>query len=92
MNTYEVVIITKTGMDQKETDSLVTKVVEGIGGTVDSTDPWGDRKFSYPIQGHVIGSYCTYMVSCEANKSAELKRLLGFEEEILRSMVLTKKD
>ena len=89
---YELVIISKTAADQNEVHDMVSRVVKEDNGTVKNVDEWGDKEFTYPIKGHVAGTYCTYDVEIEGENIAELEQLVNFEDDILRSMIILKEE
>lgn len=92
MDTYEIVIITKTGVSTEEIEATVGNIAKNVGGSVVSVDLWGERKFVYPIKDHMLGLYWTFVVNVQTDKIKEFERLINFEQELLRTMILQKTD
>ena len=59
-------------------------------GTVESVDEWGKRRLAYLINDEAEGYYVFTTFTSEANFPAELERVSGITEGVLRSMVVRK--
>jgi small subunit ribosomal protein S6 len=92
MSNYETIIIysVKNGEEAAKELSEKFKAMMEKNGTVDSVDEWGKRRLAYLINDEEDGYYVLYNHSCEAGFPAELERVLGITEGVLRSMVIKK--
>ena len=57
-------------------------------GTVDEFEDWGKRKLAYEIEDRTEGNYVLIKFTSGPEFPAELKRILGITEGILRSLVV----
>lgn len=88
---YEVMVILDPSLDERTVaPSLETflNVVRNDGGTVDSVDVWGKRRLAYEIKKNEEGIYAVIQLHAEPATVAELDRLLGLNDSILRTKVL----
>ena len=81
-------------LDKSEEDikALVEKFAALIekNGTLESTDEWGKRKLAYLINDEPEGFYVLYNFESEPTFPAELERIAGITEGVLRSIVVKK--
>lgn len=89
MKRYEIVTIYPMSADLKEADNSISKIVEGLGGSVENIDVWGEKKMTYPINDALLGQYITCTVLFPHEHVDELKKQLSFDTTILRSVVLS---
>lgn len=93
MDKYEVLYIIRCDVDDEAKAKVVEKfegVVTSNGGTVDSLDKWGMKKFAYEINKQTEGYYVLMNISCSKEAQAELDRLMRNDEAIVRQMILKK--
>ena len=93
MNKYELLLIIKNNASDEEKQAVVDKVeniVTNAGGTVDSTDKWGTRKFAYPIDYMTEGYYVLWTFTAPATVPAELDNLFKVSEDVVRGMTVRK--
>ncbi len=92
MSNYETIIIYSVKNGEEAAKALSEKFQKMMekNGTVDSVDEWGKRRLAYLINDEEDGYYVLYNHSCEAGFPAELERVLGITEGVLRSMVIKK--
>ena len=92
MSNYETIIIysVKNGEEAAKELSEKFKAMMEKNGTVDSVDEWGKRRLAYLINDEEDGYYVLYNHTCEAGFPAELERVLGIPDGVLRSMVIKK--
>jgi len=93
MDKYEILYIIRAGVD----DDQKTKVVEkfealtgNLGGTVDSIDKLGLKKFAYEIDKQTEGYYVLMNVTCENEVQIEIGRQMRNDEAIIRYMIVKK--
>ena len=92
MSNYETIIIysVKNGEEAAKELSEKFKALMEKNGTVDSVDEWGKRRLAYLINDEEDGYYVLYNHACEPEFPAELERVLGITDGVLRSMVIKK--
>lgn len=92
MSNYETIIIysVKNGEEAAKELSEKFKAMMEKNGTVDSVDEWGKRRLAYLINDEEDGYYVLYNHTCEPEFPAELERVLGITDGVLRSMVIKK--
>ena len=92
MSNYETIIIysVKNGEEAAKELSEKFKAMMEKNGTVDSVDEWGKRRLAYLINDEEDGYYVLYNHACEPEFPAELVRVLGITDGVLRSMVIKK--
>ena len=92
MRKYEVMVI----LDPDATDELqvqptleqfLTVITKG-GGTVDTLDIWGRRRFAYEIQKKSEGIYAVINVTANPADVKELDRQFSINESIMRTKVI----
>ncbi len=92
MSNYETIIVysVKNGEEAAKALSEKFKAMMEKNGTVVSVVEWGKRRLAYLIHDEEDGYYVLYNHTCEAGFPAELERVLGITEGVLRSMVIKK--
>lgn len=88
---YESLFVIKPGLSEEETAAVVNKFTSLIadnGGAVESVNEWGKRRLAYPIEKFVEGYYVLVNFKSEAALPAELNRVFGITDEILRYIVV----
>ena len=93
MNNYEVLYIIQNELTDDAKSALVekfSKLVESLGGTVDTLDKWGTRKYAYPINYKNEGYYVLMTFTADAAAPTEIDRQMRITEGVVRSMILKK--
>lgn len=91
MHKYEVLIILDSEVDEKTVGPSLDKflnVIRNGGGTVDSVDIWGRRRFAYEINKKTEGIYVVLYLTCNPAEVLELDRQLKLSEAVVRTKVL----
>ena len=89
---YEAMYILDPSLSEEQTAALVAKfknVVEA-NGTVSEIDEWGKRRLAYPINDLMEGYYVLMTFTAAPTVPAELDRLFRINENVMRSMVVSK--
>jgi small subunit ribosomal protein S6 len=90
MSLYEVVFIARQDLSLEDVDELAEKlskvVLEGSGKIV-SKEYWGLRNLAYQIKKNLRGHYFLLNVSASFSAVAELQRIMGYNSDVIRSMV-----
>ena len=93
MNHYEIVYIFNP--DEKELGkSLFDSILEttkSLKGKVHRSEEIGSRRLAYPINDYYRGEYFLINLECNASELSAITDLFKFNENILRTSVLKKK-
>ena len=73
---------------QSEILERLSKTVEMGKGKVASVDDWGKRKLAYEIKGQAEGIYSLVTFNATPTAVAEVERVLGITDEVLRFMTV----
>lgn len=82
-------VLNKTEEDVKALVEKFSALIEK-NGTLESIDEWGKRKLAYLINDEAEGFYVLYNFESEPTFPAELERIAGITEGVLRSIVVKK--
>ena len=82
-------VLNKTEEDIKALVEKFKALIEA-NGTLESIDEWGSRKLAYLINDETDGSYVLFNFESEPAFPAELERIAGITEGVLRSIVVRK--
>ena len=87
---YESIFVVDLQNGEEETKALVEKFTKLIAdnGTIEEVDEWGKRRLAYPINDLNEGYYVLVKFSAPAQFIAELERVFGITEGIMRSIVV----
>lgn len=91
MKHYEVLFIVKPTLTEEETTArldFVKDVITKNGGEIASVVPMGTRKLAYAIKKHERGTYFVVYFKAPPSLIAELQRILGITEEIIRFLIV----
>ena len=91
-NKYEVALILSVANGDDAVNALKEKFNDLItkNGTVENVDEWGKRRLAYPINDETEGYYIFTTMTSEPSLPAELERIAGITEGVLRIMVIRK--
>ena len=91
-NKYEVALVLSVANGDEAVNALKEKFNDLIAknGTVENVDEWGKRRLAYPINDETEGYYIFTTMTCEPTVPAELERIAGITEGVLRIMVIRK--
>lgn len=90
--TYEAMVVfslTKGEDGVKELTEKFKGMMEAAG-TVENVDEWGKRKLAYEINDEAEGYYVLYTFTSATDLPAELDRVLGITDGVLRSLITVK--
>lgn len=93
MDKYEVLYIIRCDIDDDKKFAVVDKfcnLVTSMGGTVDTLDKWGLRKFAYEINKQNEGYYVLMNITCSVETQFELDRYMRNDENVVRQMIIRK--
>ena len=89
MAKYETMLVTSSALDEEASAALIGKFKSLIeaNGTIDSVDDWGKRRLAYPIEDETEGVYTVIKFTSEPDFPAELDRILGITDGIMRRLI-----
>jgi len=91
MRPYEVMVILDAGLEEdfiRATIDRATQLVTAGGGTVGRVDRWGRRRFAYEVHHRSEGYYAVVETTAEPAVMADLDRMLGLADEVVRHKVV----
>ena len=91
-NKYEAAIVYSVAGGDDAVSALKEKFNELIAknGEVENVDDWGKRRLAYPINYETEGVYVFTTFTAPADFPAELERVAGITDGVLRAMVIKK--
>ena len=86
---YKVLYVLNPNLTEEETQAIVEKFKTLIeqNGTVDEMEEWGKRKLAYEINYLTEGYYVLVKFTSGPELPAELDRILGITDGVIRSLV-----
>ena len=86
---YEVLYVLNPNLTEEETQGVVEKFKTLIeqNGAIDEMDEWGKRKLAYEINYLTEGYYVLVKFTSGPEFPAELDRVLGITDGVIRSLV-----
>ena len=86
---YEVLYVLNPNLTEEETQAIVEKFKTLIeqNGTVDEMEEWGKRKLAYEINYLTESYYVLVKFTSGPELPAELDRILGITDGVIRSLV-----
>ncbi|NLA79381.1 MAG: 30S ribosomal protein S6 [Chloroflexi bacterium] len=90
MHKYETVLVFQADLDEAVLNTAVETVETLIktNGEVTKIDRWGKRKLAYPIRKQFEGYYVYMTFDSEPSEIVNIKRTLGYNEQVLRFIIL----
>ena len=91
MRPYEVMVILDTSLEEdaiRATLDRATKVVAGGGGLVGRVERLGRRRFAYELHHRTEGYYAVVEITAQPAVIADLDRMLGLADEVVRHKVI----
>ena len=89
---YESIFVLDAALEEEAIESLIEKFKSLIAahGEVESVDVWGKRKLAYPIDYKTEGYYVLVNFAADADFPAELDRIYGITDGVLRTIIVRK--
>lgn len=90
INSYETLYVIDPQLSEEDTKAMVEKFTALINanGSVETINEWGRRRLAYPINDLNEGYYVLVDFKSEGTFPAELERIFGITEGIMRSMII----
>jgi small subunit ribosomal protein S6 len=92
---YEAFYIVKPELTDSDVQKIADRfkaLVENHGGTVESAGKWDKRKLAYEVNGFKEGTYILMHFEAPAAVPAELKRVLGITEDVIRNRIYLREE
>lgn len=91
-NKYEAAMVFSVANGEDATKALVEKFNALIAenGAIENVDDWGKRKLAYLIEDEAEGYYVFTTFTAGPEFPAELERVAGITDGVLRAMVIKK--
>lgn len=90
ISSYETMFIVDLSVGEEAVKTLIAKFTDLIAknGTVEEVNEWGSRKLAYPINDLNEGYYVVVNFKSAPDFPAELERIFGITDGIMRSVVV----
>ena len=91
MKAYELLFFVNPSIDDEARAGVMKRIDSTIvenGGVVDSVEDWGKRKLAYTIDKLTEGDYTLINFQLDPACIAELDRVLGIMDGVVRSMIV----
>lgn len=95
MKAYELLFFVAPNTDEETRAGVMKRIDVAItaeGGVVDSVEDWGKRKLAYAIDKLTEGDYTLINFHMDPASIAELDRILGITDGVIRSMIVRRDD
>lgn len=95
MKAYELLFFVNPSLDDEARAGVMKRIDATIvenGGVVDSVEDWGKRKLAYAIDKLTEGDYTLINFHIDPASIAELDRVLGITDGLIRSMIVRRDD
>ncbi len=92
MPLYETVFIARQDLTAEDVDALtakLSKIITDAKGKIVSKEYWGLRNLAYKVKKNSRGHYVLLNIDAEYAAVAELNRVMGFNEDIIRNMTFS---
>jgi len=92
INKYEAAMVFSVANGEESLNALKDKFNDLIAknGTIENVDDWGKRRLAYLINDEAEGYYVFTTFTSEPAFPAELERVAGITDGVLRVMVIKK--
>ena len=87
INKYELMLIVNPNADEERQKEIVDRLrtnIEKDKGNVAGVDEWGKKKLAYEIKKETEGVYSVITFTALPETLAEVERVLGITDEVLR--------
>jgi small subunit ribosomal protein S6 len=95
MKAYELMLMLSPSLDEEGHTAAIEKVrsvVTDDGGVMGTVDQWGKRSLAYEIEDVSDAIYTVVTFSADPAGIAELDRVLGISDQVLRHMIVRRDD
>ena len=95
MKAYELLFFVNPSIDDEARAGVMKRIDSTIvenGGVVDTVEDWGKRKLAYAIDKLTEGDYTLINFHIDPSCIAELDRVLGIMDGVVRSMIVRREE
>jgi small subunit ribosomal protein S6 len=94
MRHYEIIFMVHPDQSDQVTSMLdrYKKLINDSGGQIHRLEDWGRRQLAYPIKKTHKAHYILMNIECGAEVLNELSTAFRFNDAIIRSLILNKKE
>lgn len=95
MKAYELLFFVNPSISDEVRAGVMKRIDSTIvdnGGVIDSVEDWGKRKLAYAIDKLTEGDYTLINFHMDPASIAELDRILGITDGVIRSMIVRRDD
>jgi small subunit ribosomal protein S6 len=94
INKYELMLIVNQNAEEERQKEIVDRLRATVekDGTIVGIDEWGKRKLAYEIKKETEGVYSVITFTAKPETLAEVERVLGITDEVIRFMTLRLKN
>ena len=91
-NKYEAAMVYSVANGEEAAKALAEKfgAIIAENGTIENVDDWGKRRLAYLIEDEAEGYYVFTTFTAGPDFPAELERVAGITDGVLRAMVIKK--
>ena len=92
MGKYETFLVVNANLGEEAVTAIREKFTTLIeaNATIDSVEDWGKRRLAYPIEKVTEGYYSLVSFTSVPSFPAELDRIYGITDGVLRSLIVSK--
>jgi small subunit ribosomal protein S6 len=93
MKAYELLVIlnpTLSEEDRTATMERIQSLIKADGSELVNVDEWGKRKLAYEIEKMTDGDYVLFEFKAEPSAIAEIDRVLGITDAVVRFMIVNR--
>lgn len=94
-NKYETMLMLNPEVEEERQAEIIDRLratVEKAKGTVVGNDDWGVKKLAYEIKGQTEGHYIIVTFTAVPTTLAEIERVLGITDDVMRFQTVRLKD
>ena len=85
---YELILL----LEKEEALKKVEEIITQNGGKIENKEKWGERLLAYPNKKKKKAIYFIITLTMNKKNTHNFKRKLDFNEEIIRYLLLVKKE
>ena len=91
---YETIFIISMKIGEEKIKELVEKFKNFVSekAELETVDEWGKKELAYPINYEKEGYYVLFKFKSDPDFSAELDRIYGITDGIIRSLIVLEKE
>jgi small subunit ribosomal protein S6 len=95
INKYETMLMLDPEIEEERQAEILERfraTVEKAKGKIVTVDDWGNKRLTYEIKGKTDGHYCVVTFTTSPQALAEIERVLGITDDVMRFQTVRLKD